>query len=99
MLLLSRSQVEERLDVDELLDALRDGFQALADGEVNAPPRNEVHLSDDAILLSMPGRLRAGQRYARGLRIDHVLATVPLAERCSAAGIDRNERNRARLAS
>jgi exodeoxyribonuclease-3 len=27
-----------------------------------------------------------------GLRIDHVLATPPLAERCSSAGIDRNER-------
>jgi exodeoxyribonuclease III len=27
-----------------------------------------------------------------GLRIDHVLATRPLAERCSAAGIDRDER-------
>src|SRR3954462_7036760 len=60
MLLLSRSQVEELLDIDELLHGLRDGFQALAAGEVNAPPRNEVHLSDDEILLGMPGRLRDG---------------------------------------
>jgi exodeoxyribonuclease-3 len=28
----------------------------------------------------------------RGLRIDHVLATAPLAARCTAAGIDREER-------
>jgi exodeoxyribonuclease-3 len=28
----------------------------------------------------------------RGLRIDHVLATAPLAARCTAAAIDREER-------
>ncbi len=60
MLILSRSQVEALLDVDALLVALRDGFAALAAGEVNAPPRNEVALPGGAFLLGMPGRLRDG---------------------------------------
>jgi ornithine cyclodeaminase/alanine dehydrogenase-like protein (mu-crystallin family) len=39
MLVLSRSEVRELLDVDRLLDALADGFAALSDGRGNAPPR------------------------------------------------------------
>src|SRR3954465_2493701 len=60
MLLLTRAEVEALLDLDQLLDGLRDGFAALAAGEVNAPYRNEVPLPDEAFLLGMPGRLRDG---------------------------------------
>src|SRR3954471_8157879 len=60
MLLLNRAEVEALLDLDQLLDGLRDGFRALAAGEVNAPHRNEVALPDEAFLLGMPGRLRDG---------------------------------------
>src|SRR4051812_28140259 len=60
MLLLNRSEVEARLDLRALLDGLRDGFAALAAGEVNAPPRNELTLPGAAFLLGMPGRLRDG---------------------------------------
>src|SRR3954451_16279668 len=60
MLLLNRAEVEALLDLDQLLDGLRDGFQALAAGEVSAPHRNEVTLPGEAFLLGMPGRLRDG---------------------------------------
>src|SRR3954451_12946573 len=60
MLLLNRAEVEALLDLDQLLDGLRDGFAALAAGDVNAPPRNAVSLPDEAFLLGMPGRLRDG---------------------------------------
>src|SRR4051794_24102625 len=60
MLLLNRAEVEALLDLDQLLDGLRDGFAALAAGEVTAPHRNEVALPDEAFLLGMPGRLRDG---------------------------------------
>lgn len=32
----------------------------------------------------------------RGLRIDHILLSAPLAEQCTAAGIDREMRKRER---
>src|SRR3954464_2795615 len=60
MLLLNRSEVQARLDLHALLDGLRDGFAALAAGEVDAPPRNELKVPGEAFLLGMPGRLRDG---------------------------------------
>jgi len=60
VLVLSRAEVEELLDLGQLLDALRDGFMALTAGEVTAPGRNELTMPDEAFLLGMPGRLRDG---------------------------------------
>jgi alanine dehydrogenase len=60
LLVLSRAEVEQLLDPRALLDALRDGFIALARGEVTAPGRNELTMPDEAFLLGMPGRLRDG---------------------------------------
>jgi alanine dehydrogenase len=69
MLILSRSQVEALLDVDALLAGLHDGFAALAANEVNAPPRNEIALPDEAFLLSMPGRLRDGPLVVKNVTV------------------------------
>jgi alanine dehydrogenase len=60
LLVLSRAEVEGLLDLGQLLDALRDGFEALTAGEVTAPGRNELTMRDEAFLLGMPGRLRDG---------------------------------------
>jgi alanine dehydrogenase len=60
LLVLSRAEVEELLDLHALLDALRDGFKALTAGEVTGPRRNELTMPGGAFLLGMPGRLRAG---------------------------------------
>ena len=60
LLVLSRAEVEELLDLGQLLAALRDGFMALTAGEVTAPGRNELTMPDEAFLLGMPGRLRDG---------------------------------------
>jgi alanine dehydrogenase len=60
VLILNRAEVEDLLDLDALLDALRDGFRALTAGEVTAPGRNELTMPDEAFLLGMPGRLRDG---------------------------------------
>lgn len=60
VLILNREEVEDLLDLDALLAALRDGFRALSAGEVVAPGRNELPMPDEAFLLGMPGRLRDG---------------------------------------
>src|SRR3954468_10443491 len=60
VLVLNRAEVEALLDLPALLDALRDGFQALTTREVEAPGRNELAMPDEAFLLGMPGRLRDG---------------------------------------
>src|SRR3954471_7584973 len=60
VLVLNRAEVEALLDLPALLDALRDGFQALTSREVEAPGRNELAMPDEAFLLGMPGRLRDG---------------------------------------
>jgi ornithine cyclodeaminase/alanine dehydrogenase-like protein (mu-crystallin family) len=60
LLVLNRAEVEELLDLGHLLDALRDGLEALTAGEVTAPWRNELAMPREAFLLGMPGRLRDG---------------------------------------
>ncbi len=51
---LSERDVERLLDPSALLDGLADGFRALAQGEVQAPPRPEIRIPDRGFLLSMP---------------------------------------------
>jgi ornithine cyclodeaminase/thiomorpholine-carboxylate dehydrogenase len=60
VLVLNREEVETLLDLDALLNALRDGFRALTAGEVKAPGRNELAMPGEAFLLGMPGQLRDG---------------------------------------
>jgi len=60
VLILNRAEVERLLDLEELLDALRDAFRAISAGEVAAAPRNELAGPGEAFLLGMPGRTRDG---------------------------------------
>lgn len=52
--LISEADVRRLLDIDRMLDVLADGFRALSDGKVQAPPRNGVNVPG-GFLLSMPG--------------------------------------------
>ena len=56
VLILSQDDVKQLLDLDELLDALAEGFKSLSAGQVNAPPRNEVTVPA-GFLLGMPAHL------------------------------------------
>ena len=55
-LFLSEDEVKYLLDLDDLLDALADGFRKLTSGHVCAPPRNEVRVPA-GFLLGMPAHL------------------------------------------
>jgi alanine dehydrogenase len=52
--LLSEGDVRRSLDVEAMLDALAEGFKALSEGQVVAPPRSGVDVPN-GFLLSMPG--------------------------------------------
>ena len=55
-LILSAEEVKRLLDLDDMLEALADGFKALTAGHVCAPPRNEVRIPA-GFLLGMPAHL------------------------------------------
>lgn len=54
ILMLNEAEVRRLLDLDELVDALADGFKALSEGLVVAPKRSEVAVPDTGSLLTMP---------------------------------------------
>jgi len=53
MLILTREEIQEILDPNELLAALEKGFKSLSAGEMNVPARNQV-TAPKGILLGMP---------------------------------------------
>src|SRR3954454_8615204 len=77
VLVLNQSEVERQLDIDALLDGLRDGFKALSHNEVTAPHRNELSMPDNAFLLAMPGRLRQGQMTVKVVTVFEHTTTLP----------------------
>jgi ornithine cyclodeaminase/alanine dehydrogenase-like protein (mu-crystallin family) len=55
MLILSRENVKQVLDVTELFEALKDGFRMLAEGKWNVPLRTAIEMSPhEGIALFMP---------------------------------------------
>ena len=56
-LILSEAEVKRLLDLDDMLEALAEGFKALTSGQVCAPPRNEVSVPA-GFLFGMPAHLR-----------------------------------------
>lgn len=54
LLILSEAEVRDLLDPVALLDALADGFRALAGGRVQAPPRPEIVVPAKGFSLAMP---------------------------------------------
>ena len=85
VLVVNQQEAEALLDLDQLLESLRDGFRALTNGEATAPHRNELPMPNDAFLLSMPGRLRQGHMtvkvvtvFERNTKLPSHLATIGL---------------------
>jgi ornithine cyclodeaminase/thiomorpholine-carboxylate dehydrogenase len=70
LLFLSEDEVKKLLDLDDLLDALADGFKALTSGDVSAPPRNEVSVPA-GFLLGMPAHLRGDNIVVKLVSIFH----------------------------
>jgi alanine dehydrogenase len=66
--MLSQADVRDLLDLDELLDALEEGFRALSSGRVDIAPRTSVTAQGQGFLQSMPG-------YASGLGLGVKLVT------------------------
>ena len=54
VLLLTESDIQALLDLEELLDALASGFKALHTGQAVVPNRNALSVSDAGLLLVMP---------------------------------------------
>jgi ornithine cyclodeaminase/thiomorpholine-carboxylate dehydrogenase len=54
LLILSQNEVQGLLDLDDLLNALAEGFMALSEGKILAPNRNELSVPDAGYLLVMP---------------------------------------------
>ncbi len=69
VLMLSQAEVTTLLDLDQLLDALEDGFRALSGGRVEVPPRIAVNAENEGFLATMPG-------YGPGLGIGVKLVSV-----------------------
>lgn len=59
-LILSESDVEQFLDRRKLLSDLKDGFRAVARGELQMPPRPEISVPGKGFMLSMPAWLPGG---------------------------------------
>ena len=57
MLILSRQQVEELLDLDALVDALAVAMSDLSTGRASVPPRNFAMVDDAGLLAAMPAYL------------------------------------------
>ena len=77
------------LDLDRALPQLREELQALCDWGMQDAFR---HFHDEDQVFSW-WDYRAGDFHmGRGLRIDLILGTAGLFERCTACTIDRNER-------
>ncbi len=54
ILMLAKTEVQQLLDMDALLDALAEGFKVLSDGKVVAPTRNAVTVPNAGLLIAMP---------------------------------------------
>jgi ornithine cyclodeaminase/alanine dehydrogenase-like protein (mu-crystallin family) len=57
MLVLTRADVEELLDLDELLDALARAHEELSEGKASLPPRVAAFVAEAGLLGAMPGYL------------------------------------------
>lgn len=76
MLILSRKEVEELLDPQELLSALENGFKALSAGQLNVPPRNQA-IAPKGILVGMPAFMPGQLMSVKLVTVFHENKTVP----------------------
>jgi alanine dehydrogenase len=69
VLMLSQVDVDLLLDLDQLIDALEEGFRAVSSGRVDIAPRTAATTEREGVLLSMPG-------YGAGLGLGVKLVTL-----------------------
>src|SRR5260370_13047879 len=76
VLMLSQADVRELLDLDQVIDALEEGFRALSSGRADVAPRTGVNTENEGFLLSMPGYaagLGLGVKLVTGFPENHIL--------------------------
>lgn len=76
MLFLSRKEVEELVDPQELLSALEEGFKALSAGQLNVPPRNQA-IAPKGLLVGMPAFMPGQLMSVKLVTVFHENKTVP----------------------
>ncbi len=76
MLILSRKEVEELLDPQELLTVLEEGFKALSAGQLNVPPRNQA-IAPKGILVGMPAYMPGQLMSVKLVTVFHENKNVP----------------------
>lgn len=76
MLILSRKEVEELLNPQELLLALEEGFKALSAGQLNVPPRNQA-IAPKGLLVGMPAYMPDQLMSVKLVTVFHENKTVP----------------------
>lgn len=76
MLILSRKEIEELLDPQELLTALEEGFKALSAGHLNVPPRNQA-IAPKGLLVGMPAYMPGQLMSVKLVTVFHENKTVP----------------------
>lgn len=76
MLILSRKEVEELLDPQELLTALEEGFKALSAGQLNVPPRNQA-IAPKGLLVGMPAYMPGQLMSVKLVTVFHENKAVP----------------------
>jgi ornithine cyclodeaminase/alanine dehydrogenase-like protein (mu-crystallin family) len=76
MLILSRKEVEELLNPQELLTALEEGFKALSAGQINVPPRNQA-IAPKGLLVGMPAYMSGQLMSVKLVTVFHENKTVP----------------------
>jgi alanine dehydrogenase len=76
MLFLSRKEVEELLNPQELLSALEEGFKALSAGQLNVPPRNQA-IAPKGLLVGMPAYMPGQLMSVKLVTVFHENKTVP----------------------
>ena len=72
-LVLSRTDVQQCLNMTEAIEAMRIAFTALYAGKAQAPPRIGVELAEQGIALLMPSLLQTAEQYAFGLKVITVM--------------------------
>ncbi len=76
MLFLSRKEVEELLNPQELLTTLEEGFKALSAGQLNVPPRNQA-IAPKGLLVGMPAYMLGQLMSVKLVTVFHENKTVP----------------------
>ena len=71
ILTLRDEEVQSLLDFDSLLDALAGGFKSLSQGQLIAPPRNELRMGEAGFMLGMPAWQPGGDAAIKLVSVFH----------------------------